>query len=199
MEQVVQNVRNGATTTRKLPAPICLPGRLIIANAASLISAGTERYVVELARKSVIGKLRDRPDHLQRLLQKVRQEGLTAAMAQAYAKLDEPMPLGYSSAGIVLECGQGVQEFKPGDLVAAAAPHAGIVCVGRNLCARIPEGVSFEQAAYTAVAAVALQGLRLAQLSIGANVLVIGLGLIGQIVVALAKAQGCKVFASDID
>jgi predicted dehydrogenase/threonine dehydrogenase-like Zn-dependent dehydrogenase len=199
MEQVVQNVRNGATTTRRLPAPICLPGHVIIANAASLISAGTERYVVELARKSVIGKLWDRPDHLQRLLQKVRQEGLTAAMAQAHAKLDEPMPLGYSSAGIVLECGQAVQEFKPGDMVAAAAPHAGVVCVGRNLCARIPEGVSFEQAAYTAVAAVALQGLRLAQLSIGANVLVIGLGLIGQISVALAKAQGCKVFASDID
>src|SRR5437016_10402219 len=112
MVQVVQNIRNGATAARKLPAPICLPGHVVIANAASLISAGTERYVVELARKTLIGKLRERPDHAKRMLQKIREEGIRAAVSQAQAKLDEPMPLGYSSAGIVLEAGRGVQEFK---------------------------------------------------------------------------------------
>src|SRR6266550_4588074 len=101
------------------------------------------------------------------------------------------MPLGYSSAGIVLEAGRGVHEFKAGDAVATAGAHAAVVCVGRNLCARIPENVSFEEAAYTSVGAIGLQGLRLANLTLGYRVLVVGLGLIGQICVALAKAHGC--------
>jgi predicted dehydrogenase len=132
-------------------------------------------------------------------MQKVKQEGLLPTMSQVFAKLDEPMPLGYSSAGLVIECGRGVQEFKPGDRVAAAGPHAGVISIGRNLCARIPEGVSFEQAAYTSVASIALEGIRLARVTLGERVLVIGLGLIGQICVCLLKAQGCRVFGTDID
>jgi predicted dehydrogenase len=115
------------------------------------------------------------------------------------AKLDEPMPLGYSTAGAVLERGRGVQAFQPGDRVAAAAPHAGVVAVGINLCARIPDEVSFEQAAYAPVGAIALEGVRLARLDLGERALVIGLGLIGQIVVCLLKAQGCRVFGTDLD
>jgi len=107
--------------------------------------------------------------------------------------------MGYSTAGIVLECGNGVYEFKPGDRVAAVGPHAGIISVGRNLCARIPEGVSFEQAAYASVAAIGLQGLRLANLALGHRVLIIGMGLIGLMCVAMAKAHGCAVFATDVD
>jgi len=199
MRQVVQEVRSGLTSARQIPAPVATPGQVVVANAASLISAGTERYVVELAKKSLLGKARQRPDQVKRVLQKIASEGLITTLQQVRAKLDEPMPLGYSTAGVVLECGRGVSEFKPGDRVATAGPHAGVVSVGRNLCARIPEGVTFEQAAYTSVAAIGLEGVRLARVTLGERVLVIGLGLIGQICVALLKAQGCKVFGLDVD
>lgn len=199
MRQVVQSIRTGATTVRELPDPVATPGSVVVANAASLVSAGTERYVVELARKSLLGKARERPDHVKRVLQKIKQEGLVTTAQQVFAKLDEPMPLGYSSAGVVLECGRGVTDLKPGDRVAVAAPHAGVVLAGRNLCAAIPEGVSFEQACYASVGAIALEGVRLARVSLGERVLVIGLGLIGQIAVCLLKAQGCRVFGTDID
>src|SRR5262245_4193982 len=138
MRQVVQSVRTGETTVRELPDPIAPPGGVVVASVASLISAGTERYVVELAKKSLIGKARERPDHVRRVLQKLKQEGLIATAQQVMAKLDEPMPLGYSAAGVVLEAGRGVSELKPGDRVAIAAPHASVVVAGRNLCARIP-------------------------------------------------------------
>jgi predicted dehydrogenase/threonine dehydrogenase-like Zn-dependent dehydrogenase len=199
MQQVIQNIRNGRTLVREIPPPVCLPGHLLVAEVASLISVGTERYVVELARKNLLGKLLDRPDQARRLLQKVRQEGFLSTFGQAQAKLDEPMTLGYSAAGIVLECGAGVSRFKPGDRVAAAGCHAGILCIGENLCARIPDGVAFDEAAYAGVASIGLEGVRLAHPELGHRVLVIGLGLIGQIVVALLKAQGCSVFATDID
>lgn len=199
MLQVVQEVRSGRTTVREIPDPVAGAGQVVVATAASLVSAGTERYVVELARKSLIGKARERPDHVRRVLQKIKQEGLLMTAQQVQAKLDEPMPLGYSSAGVVLECGRGVQEFKPGDRVATAGPHAGVVSVGKNLCARIPDGVTFEQAAYTSVASIGLEGVRLARATLGERVLVIGLGLIGQICVALLKAQGCRVFGTDVD
>lgn len=199
MKQVVQEVGSGATTVREIPAPIAGAGQVVVANVASLISAGTERYVVELARKSLVGKARERPDHVRRVLQKLKQEGLLMTAQQVMAKLDEPMPLGYSAAGVVLAGGRGVQEFKPGDRVAVAAPHAGVISIGRNLCSRIPEGVTFEQAAYAGVGAIALEGVRLARVSLGDRVLVIGLGLIGQMCVAMLKAQGCRVFGTDVD
>lgn len=199
MIQVVQDIRSGETTARQLPDPVAPAGGLLVANVASLVSAGTERMVVELAKKSLIGKARERPDHVRRVLEKLRQEGLVSTATQVLAKLGEPMPLGYSSAGVVLECGRGVQDFKPGDRVAATAPHAGIVAVGRNLVARIPDEVTFEQAAYTSVASIAMEGVRLAKATLGERVLVIGLGLIGQIAVCLLKAQGCRVFGTDLD
>jgi predicted dehydrogenase/threonine dehydrogenase-like Zn-dependent dehydrogenase len=199
MRQVVQEIRSGKTTVRAIPDPIAAPGQVLVGAVASLVSAGTERYVVDLAKKSLLGKARARPDQVRRVLDKVRQEGLASTATQVMAKLDEPMPLGYSSAGVVLECGRGVQELKPGDRVACAGPHAGIVSVSRNLCAKIPDGVTFEQAAYTSVAAIGLQGIRLAKVSLGERVLVIGLGLIGQICVCLLKAQGCRVFGTDVD
>jgi hypothetical protein len=170
-----------------------------MATVASAISAGTERYVVDLARKSLIGKARQRPADVKRVFQKLRQEGILTTITQVSAKLDDPMPLGYSAAGIVLECGAGVQEFKPGDRIAAAAPHSAISLVGRNLCAQMPETVTFEQAAYTSIAAIGLQGVRLAHPGLGESVLVVGLGLIGQICVCLLKAQGYRVFGIDLD
>jgi predicted dehydrogenase len=199
MKQVVQEVRSGVTAVREIPDPIAAPGQVVVASATSLVSAGTERYVVELAKKSLLGKARERPDHVRRVLQKIRDEGFLTTVQQVMAKLDEPMPLGYSSAGVVLECGRGVQELKPGDRVATAGPHAGVVSVGKNLCARIPDGVTFEQAAYTSVASIGLEGVRLGRVTLGERVLVIGLGLIGQICVALLKAQGCRVIGTDVD
>lgn len=199
MKQVVQDVRSGATTVREIPAPIAGPRQVVVANVSSLISAGTERYVVELARKSLLGKARERPDHVRRVLQKLVQEGVMMTAQQVMAKLDEPMPLGYSAAGVVLECGRGVQELKPGDRVAVAAPHAGVISIGKNLCTKIPDGVTFEQASYAAVGAIGLEGVRLARASLGERVLVIGLGLIGQMCVAMLKAQGCRVFGTDVD
>jgi len=199
MRQVVQNVRTGATTVEALPTPFAPPQGLLIATAASLVSAGTERYVVELARKSLIGKARQRPDQVRRVLQKLRQEGLRSTANQVRAKLEEPMPLGYSLAGVVVDCGIGVQEFKPGDRVAAAAPHADVAAIGKNLCALVPQNVTFEQACYAGVGAIALEGVRLARVSLGERVLVIGLGLIGQLTVGMLKAQGCRVMGIDID
>jgi len=199
MFQVVQDVRSGDTGVREIPDPVALSGQVVVRVVASLVSAGTERYVVDLARKSLLGKARERPDHVRRVMQKIKQEGFRPTISQVFAKLDEPMPLGYSSAGFVLDCGRGVQEFKPGDRVATAGPHAGVVSIGKNLCARVPEGVSFEQASYTSVASIALEGIRLARVTLGERVLVIGLGLVGQICVCLLKAQGCKIFGTDID
>ena len=199
MKQVVQDVRGGVTSVREIPAPLAAPGQVVIATAASLVSAGTERYVVDLARKSLLGKARQRPDQVRRVLEKARAEGLLTTLQQVRAKLDEPMPLGYSAAGTVVACGAGVTSVKPGDRVAAAVPLAEVAAAGENLCARVPAGVPFEFAAYTSVAAIGLQGVRLARVALGETVLVIGLGLIGQICVALLKAQGCRVFGTDVD
>src|SRR5580693_4727290 len=135
MKQVLQNLRSGITACREVPDPIVQPRSVLVATVSSLLSAGTEKYVVELARKSLVAKARERPDDVKRLFQKIRQEGLFETARQVRAKLDEPMPLGYSSAGIVLATGDGVTRFKVGDRVAAAAPHASVVLVGENLCA----------------------------------------------------------------
>ena len=199
MKQIIQEVRSGRTTVKEIPDPMVLPGQVIMATMASVISAGTERYVVDLARKSLMGKALQRPQDVKRVLQKLRQDGIRTTLTQLVAKLDEPMPLGYSAAGVIIECGAGVQEFKPGDRIAAAAPHSAVSVVGRNLCAIIPDNVSFEQAAYTSIASIALQGLRLTEVGLGDSVVVIGLGLIGQICVCLLKAQGCRVFGTDLD
>ena len=198
MKQVIQNVRDGSMAVRNLPLPIAADGQVVVRVMSSLVSAGTERFVVELARKSLLGKARARPDHVRRILTKIRQEGLLVTAQQVMAKLEEPMPLGYSAAGIILECGRRIQDLKPGDRVAAVAPHAEAVAIGRNLCAKLPDTVSFEEGAYTSVAAIALEGVRLARVTLGERVLVIGLGLIGQITVALLKAQGCRVFGTDV-
>ncbi len=199
MQQVVQNIRNGKLSVMELPDPIVRPGHLLIANAASVISAGTEKMLRDLASKSLLGKARERPDHVRRVLDKLRNEGLLNTVSQVREKLDEPMTLGYSSAGVVLACGEGVDEFKPGDRVASNGAHAGVVCVPKHLCARVPDGVPFDQAAFAVIGAIALQGVRLSDLSLGATAYVIGLGLVGQITVSLLKAMGCKVLGMDLD
>lgn len=199
MQQVIQNVRTGALTLAEIPAPLVQPGEVLIANAASLVSAGTEKMILDLAKKSLLGKARARPDQVRRVIEKIRNEGFFSTLRQVRAKLDEPMPMGYASAGVVLACGAGVQEYKPGDRVASNGPHAGIVSVPRHLCAPIPESVSFEAASFGVLGAIALQGVRLAKVELGATVLVVGLGLVGQLTVALLRASGARVLGTDPD
>lgn len=199
MHQIVQDRGKGRLRILEVPDPVATAGRVVIANAASIISAGTEGAVRDLARKSLLQKARERPDQVRRVLQKLRQEGLIETVRQVRSKLDEPMPLGYSSAGVVLACGAGVQGIRPGDRVASNGPHAGVVSVPRNLCAVVPGGVGFEEAAFAVLGSIALHGIRLAQTGLGETVFVIGLGLVGQIAVALAAAAGCRVIGTDLD
>ncbi len=199
LHQVIQNIRNGRLSVKQIPDPMVKPGHVLIANAFSVISAGTERAGIELAKKSLLGKAKERPDQVRRVLEKFKNEGILNTISQVREKLDEPMTMGYSSAGVVLACGDGVQEFKPGDRVASNGPHAGVVCVPKHLCVKVPEGVELDSAAFTVLGAIALQGVRLAHLGLGETVFVIGLGLIGQLTVALLKAQGCRVIGTDLD
>jgi predicted dehydrogenase/threonine dehydrogenase-like Zn-dependent dehydrogenase len=199
MHQVLQHIDTGATAVHEIPVPLCGAGEVLIANAASLVSPGTEKVVVELAKKSLLGKIRERPDQVRRVLQKMRQEGILETVRQVRAKLSEPMVLGYSSAGVVLEVGRDVRRFRPGDRVASNGPHAGVVAVPQNLVARLPDAVPFAEGCYGVVGAIALQGVRLARVGLGDRVLVIGLGLVGQVAVSLLRAAGCVVFGTDLD
>lgn len=199
MQQILQNVRNGNLEVKTVPAPMVQDGEVLIANRVSLISAGTEKMVLDLSRKSLLGKARERPDHVRRVLEKLRNEGIRQTLAQVREKLDSPMPMGYSSAGVVLACGRGVQQFKPGDRVASNGPHAEVVSVPKLLCAVIPDSVPFDHAAFAVLGAIALQGVRLSRVSLGETALVIGLGLVGQLTVALLHAAGCRVVGTDPD
>jgi predicted dehydrogenase/threonine dehydrogenase-like Zn-dependent dehydrogenase len=188
-------------TVAEVPTPQLPPGSLLIRVAASVVSAGTERTAVAFAQKSLAEKARSRPDLLRLVVDKARREGILTAYESAMEKLDQSQSLGYSAAGTVLAVGDGVEEFRPGDRVACAggnyAVHAEVVCVPKNLVARIPDGVIFEDAAFTTLGAVAVHGLRLAQLQFGETVAVIGLGLVGQVASQLARAAGCSVLGMD--
>jgi predicted dehydrogenase len=199
VHQVIQEVRSGKLVVAEVPAPLAQPGEVLIANIASVISAGTERMVIDLAKKSLLGKARERPDLVRRVLEKCRNEGVLTTLRQVRERLDTPLPMGYSSAGIVLACGAGVQNLKPGDRVASNGSHAGIVSVNKHLCAAVPDAVELEEAAFAVLGAIALQGVRLAHCQLGETVLVIGLGLIGQIAVSILAAAGCRVLGVDPD
>jgi predicted dehydrogenase/threonine dehydrogenase-like Zn-dependent dehydrogenase len=199
LEQVVQSLRTGRLSVKTIPEPLVRPQHVLIANEWSLISAGTEKMVMDLARRSLLGKARERPDQVRRVIQKMTEEGLLATVRQVGERLDEPMAMGYSSAGVVLACGSGVQGLKPGDRVASNGPHAGIVCVPKHLCARVPQEVPLEHAAFTVLGAIALQGARLARVDLGSTAVVVGLGLVGQLAVALLRASGVRVLGTDPD
>ncbi len=199
MKQILQEVNTGDTVVRDVPAPICGLGEVLIANHSSLVSAGTEKMVVDLAKKSLLGKARERPEQVRRVLQKLRQEGILDTLRQVRAKLADPIVLGYSSAGVVIEVGRNVRQFRPGERVASNGAHAGVVAVPQHLVARIPQSVTFDEACYGVVGSIALQGVRLATIGVGDRVAVIGLGLIGQLTVMLLRASGCLVIGTDLD
>ncbi|HEX8161962.1 MAG TPA: bi-domain-containing oxidoreductase [Pyrinomonadaceae bacterium] len=203
MKQLLQNLKNGEGRVADVPAPVALEGRVVVRTAASLVSAGTERAVVELGRKSLVGKARERPDLVRKVVDKVKAEGLVNTLGAVREKLDESHALGYSAAGVVAEVGAGVTEFRAGDRVACAgagyATHAEVLSVPKNLCVRLPDGVDFEAGAFGTVGAIALQGVRLAEPTLGESVVVVGLGLIGQLTCQLLAANGCRVFGIDVD
>ena len=203
MKQVVQNLRSGRTEIVEVPVPRPGPGTILIRTTASVVSVGTERMVVEFAARSLAGKARSRPDLVRQAIDKARREGLLTTLAAVTTRLGKPMVLGYSSSGTVVEVGRGVHEFAPGDRVACAggghAVHAEFATIPINLAARVPPSVDLETAAFTTLGAIALHGFRLAGAGVGADVLVIGLGVLGLLAVQIAAASGCRVFAVDLD
>ncbi|OQX53149.1 MAG: oxidoreductase, partial [Candidatus Cloacimonas sp. 4484_209] len=210
MKQVIQNYRTGEIKLEEVPVPLCKSGGVLVQNVCSVISVGTEKLMIDMAKKSLLGKAIARPDLVRLVYQTAKREGIINTFKEAMNRLDQPVPLGYSSAGVVVEVGKGAEEFKVGDRVACAgadfASHAEVVWVPKNLCVHIPKRqlqvdnyISFEEAAFVMLGAIALHGVRLAGLTFGEIVAVIGLGLIGLITVQILKAVGCVVIGSDIE
>jgi len=203
MKQVFQNMHSGETSVVDVPMPEIKPGTALIHTSISLLSAGTERMLVEFGGKSLIGKARSRPDLVHQMLDKARREGLLTTIESAFNRLDQPIPLGYSSAGTISAIGDGLRGYQIGDRVACAgggfAVHAEYVTVPHNLLAKLPEEVDLESAAFTTLGAIALHGFRLSGAVIGEHVAVIGLGLLGQLAIQIARAAGCHVFGVDLD
>ncbi len=201
MKQVAQNYRSGELAVLDVPEPACKPGGVLVQSMFSLISAGTEMMKVSEARMSLLGKARARPDQLRKLRTSVAQQGPVATYQKAMSRLDSYTPLGYSLCGVVVEVGEGAQEFSVGDLVAAAgnefALHAEVNWVPTNLCVRVPDGVAAEHAAFATVGAIAMQAVRRAEVQLGETACVIGLGLIGQLTVRLLLSSGVRVVGLD--
>lgn len=199
MKQILQNLRTGQTDLAVIPAPIAVKGHLLVQTEKTLISAGTERMLVEFGKSGWFTKARQHPDKVKMVLQKIKTDGILPTIETVFNKLNQPLPLGYCNVGRVIAIGAGVEGFSIGDRVATNGKHAEVVNVPKNLCAKIPESVSDEEAVFTVLSAIALQGIRLANLTLGENVVVLGLGLIGLLAVQLIKANGCRVLGMDFD
>ncbi|MDB4888767.1 MAG: dehydrogenase-like protein [Gemmatimonadetes bacterium] len=199
MKQILQSLKTGATELAEVPAPGVSRGNLLIHTSRTLISAGTERMLVDFGKANLLDKARQQPDKVKMVFEKVRTDGLAPTLESVRNKLDQPLPLGYCNVGVVAELGSGVTGFAVGDRVASNGKHAEVVSVPLNLCAKIPDSVSEEQAAFTVLGAIALQGIRLVQPTLGEAVVVTGLGLIGLMAVQLLRANGCRVLGIDFD
>jgi len=230
MKQVIQSYKTGEIKLLEVPVPLCKSGGVLVHNVCSIVSAGTEKLMIDMAKRSLVGKAVARPDLARLAYQNAKRDGVVTTLREAMNRLDEPTPLGYSSAGIVIEVGSGAEEFKVGDRVACAgsgfANHAEFVFVPKNLCIRIPKRrssvtgytlqadkkgycatnnepgddfISFEEAAFAMLGAIALHGVRLAKVTFGETVAVIGLGLLGLLTVQILAACGCTVIGIDID
>jgi len=201
VRQLIQSYKTGEMEIADVPPPSVRAGGVVVRTVRSLVSAGTEKMVVDLAQKSLLGKARARPDLVRKVLDSARKQGVLNTFKKVQTKLDTPIPLGYSSAGVVVEVGEGVPDHRVGDRVACGgagyANHADYSYVPRNLVARVPDGVSMEDACFSTVGAVALQGVRQADPTLGERVAVLGLGLIGQLSVQLLRANGCQVLGFD--
>jgi predicted dehydrogenase len=199
MQQLLQSLADGRIVLEDIPVPNAAAGAVLIRTSRSLISSGTERMLLEFGRANWIKKIRQQPEKATQVIDKMRTDGVLATIDAVRSKLNQPIPLGYCNVGRVVETGAEASDFKTGDRVVSNGSHAEFVSVGRNLCAHIPDSVSDDEAVFTPLAAIALQGLRLAGPAIGERFCVIGLGLVGLIAVQLLRANGCKVLGVDPD
>jgi predicted dehydrogenase/threonine dehydrogenase-like Zn-dependent dehydrogenase len=199
VKQILQSLKTGITEVADVPQPSVKRGHVLIRTSQTLVSAGTERMLVEFGKANWLEKARQQPDKVRMVLDKIKVDGLMPTVEAVFNKLDQPLPLGYCNVGKVIEVGAGVEGLSVGDRVASNGKHAGVVCVPVNLCAKLPAGVTDEAAAFTVLGAVALQGIRLVQPTLGETVVVTGLGLIGLVTVQLLRAQGCRVLGLDFD
>ncbi|CAB4880374.1 unannotated protein [freshwater metagenome] len=199
MKQVLQNMSTGTTSVVESPAPQVSTNSLIVQTATTLISSGTERMLVDFGRSSYINKARQQPEKVKMVMEKIQTDGLMTTIEAVQSKLAQPLPLGYCNVGVVAEIGAGVEGFKVGDRVMSNGPHADLVKVPKNLCAHIPDAVDNESAAFAVLASIGLQGIRLAQPTLGEAFVVTGVGLIGLLTLQLLRAHGCRVLAIDFD
>jgi predicted dehydrogenase/threonine dehydrogenase-like Zn-dependent dehydrogenase len=200
MKQILESLRTGKVEVVDVPTPIVTHGSILVRNHFSLISAGTERMLLNFGNSSYVGKALQQPEKVKQVFQKIKTDGIATTLSAVQNKLDQPVPLGYSCVGEVIEVGKGVHSsFKIGDFVAGSGNHADIVCIPQNLCAKVPTGVKLEEASFVSVAAIALQGIRLAKPNIGECFVVTGLGLLGLFCVQILRANGCRVLGIDMD
>jgi predicted dehydrogenase/threonine dehydrogenase-like Zn-dependent dehydrogenase len=199
VKQILQSLKDGTTQLSDVPAPRASAGHLLVNSSATMVSAGTERMLVDFGKANWIDKARQQPDKVRMVLDKVRTDGLATTIDAVQSKLDQPLALGYCNVGVVSELGRGVEGFAVGERVVSNGKHAEVVCVPKNLCAKVPEGVSDEAASFTVLAAIGLQGIRLVNPTLGECVVVTGLGLIGLLTVQMLRAQGCRVLGIDFD
>ncbi|WP_214228897.1 bi-domain-containing oxidoreductase [Pedobacter sp. B4-66] len=199
MKQIIQSFKTGETILENIPAPQVSKGGVLIQTTRSLVSLGTERMLVEFGKSNLISKARQQPDKVKQVLDKIKTEGLMPTLEAVFNKLGEPLPLGYCNIGKVVAVGEGISEFKVGDRVASNGAHAEYVNIPKNLVAHVPENVSDEEAAFTVVGSIGLQGIRLLNPTLGETVVVIGLGLIGLLTAELLVANGCRVIGVDLD
>ncbi|MES2239781.1 MAG: bi-domain-containing oxidoreductase [Bacteroidota bacterium] len=199
MKQIIQSFKTGETILEEVPAPQIKRGSVLIQTTRSLVSLGTERMLVEFGKSNLISKARQQPDKVKQVLDKIKTEGLMPTLEAVFNKLGEPLPLGYCNVGKIIAIGEGVNEFKVGDRVASNGQHAEFVCIPKNLVAHIPDDVSDEEAAFTVIGSIGLQGIRLLNPTLGETVVVVGMGLIGLITAQLLVANGCRVIGVDID
>jgi polar amino acid transport system substrate-binding protein len=203
MKQILQNVKTGKVAVTDVPSPVARPGFVLVRTSASLISTGTERLTVETGQKSLLTRAIEQPALVKRVIDKARNEGVFTTFEAVRSKLGSLLALGYSASGTVVDVGDEATGFRVGDRVACAgvgyASHGEVLSVPKNLCVRLPDNVSFDAGAFATVGAIALQGVRLAEPTLGESIVVIGLGLIGQLTVQLLNAHGCRVFGIDVD
>ena len=199
MKQIIQSFKTGETILEEVPAPKVRPGYVLIRTSRSLVSLGTERMLVEFGRANMFQKAMQQPDRVKQVLSKVKTEGLKPTLNAVFNKLGQPLPLGYCNVGTVMAVGDGVEDFSIGDRVASNGQHAEFVCIPKNLVAHIPDNVSDEDATFTVIGAIGLQGIRLCDPKLGETIVVVGLGLIGLITAELLIANGCKVIGIDLD
>lgn len=199
MKQIIQDLKNGNTILEEVPAPTLKAGQVLIQTTRSLVSLGTERMLVEFGKSNLFQKAKQQPDKVKEVINKVKTDGLKPTINAVFNKLGQPLPLGYCNVGKVIAVGRGVDDFVIGDRVASNGPHAEYVCISKNLVVKVPENVSDEEATFTVIGSIGLQGIRLVNPTFGETIVVVGLGLIGLITAQLLKANGCNVIGFDFD